>query len=137
MTHPPGIVTCFPQAKFSLKRSYVNKLHVFTNNVNSVSYADGLITWGHNPPDAVSGQTKLKDAFWHWSSNRWQLDYIVEWWFYVIAPDPHEYEWGGECNFNWDDTHKCNVLTIATALADTHYYFDLPPAPPTYWLPAP
>jgi hypothetical protein len=115
----------------------VYKLHVATNHVNSVSYADGLITWGHVPPDAVSGETKIKDNFIAWNSNVYTLDYLVEWWFYKIAPSPTEFEWGGDCRFEYDPVVKCNVITIATLAVDTDYYFDLPPAPPDYWTPPP
>lgn len=137
MTGPHGIVVCHPQNKFYFPRSYVTKLKVLTNHVNSVMYADGEITWGHVPPDAVTGLTKLKANFVTWSSNVYSLDYLVEEWWYRIAPDPTKIEWGGECNWIWDGTVKANCIEIATTAADTTYYFDLPPAPPTYWKPSP
>lgn len=133
MTHPPGIISYVPQGKFWFPRSYVTTLKVHTNHVNSVSYADGLITWGHVPPDAVSGQTKIRDQIIPWSSNTYSLDFVVEWWFYVINPDPHEYEWGGEVSFAWDGTVKEHCLIVATESGDTDYYFPLPPAPDNYW----
>lgn len=135
MSDPHGVVVCHPQNQFNFPRSYVKKLRVITNHVNSVSYTDGVITWGHVPPDAVDGQTVLKPNFVVWSSNVYSLDYLVQAWWYRINPDPTKIEWGGECNFVYDPIQKCNVIEIATALADTTYYFDLPPAPPTYWLP--
>lgn len=137
MSDPHGIVVCNPANQFNFPRSYVTKLKVFTNHVNSVNYSGGLITWGHIPPDAVDGQTKLKDNFIAWSSNVYSLDYLVEWWWFRINPDPTKIEWGGECNFKWDATLKTNVIEIATAAADTVYYYDLPPSPPSYWLPSP
>lgn len=137
MTDPHGIVICYPQNKFNFPRSYVTKLKVVTNHINSVSYADGIITWGHNPPDAVDGRTVLKANFITWSSNTYSLDYIVQAWWFRVNPDPTKIEWGGECNFKWDGDVFTSVLEIATTSPDTTYYFDLPPAPPGYWLPPP
>lgn len=133
MAHPTGSVTYVPQAKFWFPRSYVTKLWVHTNHVNTVSYADGLITWGHSPADAVSGQTKIKAKIVAWSSNVYSLDHVIEWWFYQIAPDPTEFPWGGEVGFYYNDTVKAECLTIATEAGDTDYFFDLPAAPDSYW----
>lgn len=133
MAHPHGIVTCLPQNQWRFPRSYITKLKVHTNHVNVPSYADGLITWVHSPPDSVIAYTKLKDVFIPWSSNTYSLDFLVEWWYFQILPDPTEFEWGGELSVSWDDTVKRTCLIIATAAADTDYYFDIPPAPPTYW----
>lgn len=133
MPHPPGVITYVPSGGFCFPRAYVTKLKVHTNHVNVPSYSDGLITWIHSPPDAVIGYTKLRDNFVQWRSWPKTLDFVVEWWYYQILPDPHEYEWGGEISMGWDDTIKHTCLVVATAAADTDYYFDLPPAPPSYW----
>ena len=133
MTHPAGVVTYVPQGKYWFPRAYVTMLKVHTNHVNVPSFADGLITWVHSPVDAVTGYTKLRDYFYVWKSYTLSLDYVVEWWYYVIAPSPTEYEWGGELSVAWDDSVKRTCLVVATEAADTDYYFDLPPAPPSYW----
>jgi hypothetical protein len=133
MPHPAGIISYVPQAKFWFPRSYVTFLKVHTNHVNSVSYSDGLITWGHIPPDAVSGQTKIRDQIIPWSSNTYSLSYVVEWWFYVISPSPIEIEWGGEVSFAYDDFIQADCLIIATEAGDTDYYYALPAAPDGYW----
>jgi hypothetical protein len=133
MTHPTGFVSYIPQGKFWFPRSYITKLKVHTNHVNSVSYSDGLITWGHVPPDAVSGQTKIKDQIIPWTSNTYSLDFVVEWWFYVISPDPTEVPWGGEVSFAYDPAAEAHCLIVATEAGDTDYYFDLPPSPTDYW----
>lgn len=133
MPHPPGLITYVPQAKFYFARPYITKLKVHTNHVNVPMYSDGLITWTHSPPDAVIGYTKLRDRCVTWSSNTYSLDFLVEWWYYVITPSPIEYEWGGELSYAWDDSIKRTCLVVATAAADVDYYFDIPPAPSTYW----
>lgn len=133
MAHPHGSITYVPTAKFWLNRSFPEVLKVHTNHVNSVSYADGLISWGHIPPDNVRAYTKITDKFIPWNSNTYSLDYLVEYWYYVVLPSPIEYAWGGEVSFAYDPMVKKNCLIIATASADTDYYFDLPPAPPTWW----
>ena len=133
MAHPHGIISYVPQSQFRFTRSYITKLKVHTNHVNVPSYADGLITWVHSPLDAVIGYTKLKDNVVAWSSNTYSLDYLVEYWYYVITPSPTEYEWGGELSYSWDDTVKHTCLVVATVAADVDYYFDIPPAPPDYW----
>lgn len=133
MSHPPGIVTYVPQGKYWFPRAYVTMLKIHTNHVNVPSFADGLITWVHSPVDAVTGYTKLRDYFYVWKSYTLSLDYVIEWWYYVIAPSPTEYEWGGELSIAWDDSVKRTCLVVATEAADTDYYFDLPPAPPSYW----
>jgi hypothetical protein len=81
----------------------------------------------------VTGETKIKDVFIPWSSNTYSLDWIIEWWFFKIAPSPTEIEWGGEVSFAWDNFVMTNCLIIATAAADTDYYYDLPPSPADYW----
>lgn len=133
MPHPAGIITYVPQAKYWFPRAYVTMLKVHTNHVNVPSFADGLITWVHSPLDAVTAYTKLRDYFYVWKSYTLSLDYVVEYWYYVIAPSPTEYEWGGELSIAWDDTVKRTCLVVATESADTDYYFDLPQAPSNYW----
>ncbi len=133
MTHPPGIISYVPGGKFWFPRSYFTLLKVHTNHVNSVTYADGLITWGHVPPDAVIGYTKIRDQIIPWTSNTYSLDFVVEWWYYMILPSPTEYEWGGEVSYAFDPVVKQQCLIIATEAGDTDYYFEVPPAPPDYW----
>lgn len=133
MPHPPGSMTYIPRGKYYFPRSYVTMLKVHTNHVNIPSYADGLITWVHSPLDSVTGYTKLKDNFIAWSSNTYTLDYLVEWWYFTIAPSPTEYEWGGELSVSWDDTVKRTCLVVATVAADTDYYFPLPSPTGPYW----
>ncbi len=133
MTHPAGVVSFVPRGKFNFPRSYVNHIKIHTNHVNVPSYADGLITWVHSPLDAVTGYTKIKDVFIPWTSNTYSLDFLVEWWYYVIAPSPTEFEWGGELSFAYDALINDNCLIVATEAADTDYYFPLPPSPTDYW----
>jgi len=134
MTHPPGVMTFVPGGQFNFPRSYASFIKVHTNHVNVPSYADGLISWRHEPPDTVTGETKIKDVVIPWSSNTYSLDWLVEWWFFKISPSPTEIEWGGEVSFDWDDVVKANCIIIATAAADTDYYYPLEAAPTGYWL---
>jgi hypothetical protein len=134
MTHPHGVMTYVPGGRFAFPRSYITQLRIATNHVNVPSYADGLITWRHEPPDAVTGETKLKDVLIPWNSNAYTLDFVVEWWFFKIAPSPVEIEWGGEVSFEWNPTVKAHCLVIATAAADMNYFYPLAPAPSDYWL---
>lgn len=133
MTHPPGIITYVPRGQHFFTRAYVTTLKVHTNHVNVPSYSDGLITWVHSPLDAVTGYTKLRSNFVAWNSNTYTLDYLVEWWYYVIAPSPTEFEWGGELSIAWDDTVKKTCLIVATAAADVDYYWSLPSPTVPYW----
>jgi len=133
MTHPPGIMTFVPQAKFWFPRSYAEKLWIHTNSVNVPHLVDGEIIWTHSPPDSVLGFTKIKANVFEWTSNTYSLDYVVEWWYYTIGTGGPEFEWGGEVSFAWSPAVKKNCLVIATVAADTDYYFDLPAPDFPYW----
>jgi len=133
MTHPAGLISYVPEAGFRAPRSYITTLKVHTNHFNVPSYADGLITWVHDPIDAVIGYTKLRDDWWLWNSSVFPLSRIVEWWYYVITPSPTEFEWGGELSFAFDPIVEKTCLVVATVAADIDYYFPLPPTPSDYW----
>jgi hypothetical protein len=133
MTHPHGIVTCLPQNQFRFTRAYITMLKVHTNSINVPHFSGYEITWQHNPPDTVLGHTGFKHNFIDWSSNTYSLDYLVEFWYFTVGIGGPEIEWGGELSIAWDNTVKRTCLVVATTAADTDYYFDLPPAPPTYW----
>jgi len=133
MPHPAGSISYVPQAKAWFPRSYITTLKVHTNHVNVPSFADGLITWVHSPLDAVTGYTKIRDNVYDWNSNVYSLDFVVEYWYYVISPSPVEFEWGGEISITWDNTVKRTCLVVATVAADTDYYFPLPSPTAPYW----
>lgn len=137
MTHPKGAIT-FPQGgRYASPRSYIRYLHVFSNNDNTPFLSGSEITFHSLAFPSFREYVKLQDEWFNWSSNCYTLDFIPEWWYYQFNPTDPETPYGGVVKVEFYPPVNDVVLTIQIDSPNTHHIFDIPPAPPTYWLPMP
>jgi len=135
MTHPRGSINFIPNAGWSLPRSYVKTLRLYTNSDNIPTYAAGLITLPSVNYPNVTQFIKLRDNFIPWTSNGWTLDYMFEWWYYTVTPGGTEFPYGGTVWVDYNTTRQQTVLNIQTDVPNTNTFFALAAAPSGYWCP--
>lgn len=124
-----------PQAKFWYLRSYMWGLSV---RINLDGVQDGrFFRFGTGAPGTQLFTISIAERVFDWSSNNYTLDFTIEDSFYQDLPDltmhPMNYSLA---YFAAGDKGRPHWVFFPFGLpfVDDHF-FELPPAPPTYWLP--
>jgi len=123
-----------PQPKFAFPRSYVRGVAI--QIVSGVVVQTGRFFQLQNPPDPTLYFIVFNEKFWDWSSNRYTLDFVVE---------ESYYQPGGVGSYvpmPFLVTYYTNTPDYSPYLVYSPFsspggitYYQLPPAPPDYWLP--
>jgi hypothetical protein len=133
MTIGAGVYS--PQSKFSFPRSYVRgiSLEVVANGITMVGDTITFI----NPSLPSQHFTVVIDPrVFPWSSNGYTLDYVISESYYQNDPDPTEFPMSFALSYFMPAARApyLNFQPFQLNFAQKHY-FDLPLAPPGYWLP--
>lgn len=135
---PIGAGTFHPGPKFFAPRSYYRGI-VF--NISGYAIVDhgGFWVWTKisNPAETW---TVIPDVrFYNWSSNKISMDFmIVDFYYFIlpsIVPVPQPYD----LRLHVRPSQPSQYIEFRWNGVDfgSYQYFDLPPAPPDYWLPRP
>lgn len=128
--------TYLPSGTFAFKRSYVAGLWV-RHDTGVLTFTDGLLTFiVAGSPDAVV-KVYFKPEFVDWSSNRRTLDWIIEDATYEYPPNPTTHPLPFFAYWIVSPNPPRNCIGIDAMYGSTYTFIELPPAPPTYWLPPP
>jgi len=135
MTIGAGIFV--PPGKFTFPRSYVVDLVIYRQGT-TITRSLGAFTIHAAPPDPTFAYVQFRNNFYFWSSNRWQLDYIVsESWYKAGGvgaeiPLPFELDWAID-----PVTLRSTIYYSFFGGKTDPQLFRLPPQPGDYWLPPP
>lgn len=132
---PIGTIVYSPAPRFAFPRSYVKQIHMRTNNDNIPFMVGDLITIPSINFPNITQYIRLKPQFIPWHSNRVTLDWLVQDWYYVIAPNPTQNPYGGGLSYEYDSSVQTHVLKFTTDSPNTSTRFVLSPAPLNYWTP--
>lgn len=131
-----GTGNFIPQAKFSFPRSYIRGIclrfdpgAIITQHINYFSGYDSATP-------TLYFEVHYDARFHAWSSNNWTLDYIItENWVNVPPTNPTQIPFDFALVVEYRLGFGNYVLFAPGGLGTVRNYFDLPPAPPTYWKP--
>jgi len=132
-----GTGTFFPAGKFTQPRSYIVDF-VFFRQGGTITHLAGRFTLHAPPPNPTFAVIQLRNNFYLWNSNRWQLPYIVsESWYKLNGVGP---EIAMPFSLSWQMDPVTLRSTIYYAYFGTSTdpeTFTLPTQPLNYWLPPP
>jgi hypothetical protein len=125
-----------PSPRYNFPRSYIKGFALFWLPGLTVLAAGNPFIFEEHTYGGYHLHLKFRDNFWDWNSNRYTLDYIVED-YYQTPPGSSTPETVGLLNvtqtLNID--HPSTHIFFQQAFGSETLWFDLPPAPPSYWLP--
>jgi len=124
--------------QYRLLRSYYKGIGFYGPSGSVKDFAANVYTllW---PPlgSGVAVRAVMKTEWWNWSSNTYTPDWIFSEYyaFFQSAPSIH-YTYLPFTVYAHQGTHPRDFfLTNRIDVFTDFYEFDLPPAPPSYWLP--
>lgn len=128
-----GTFTYVPQAKFSLTRTYVQKVAFgFGPSVGwTQSGGDFYFTDTSNP--IVHVRANFNPSFWSVNSNGFTLDYLLNDWYLIIDPDPTPRALNATMIYGYETGTTIPYIYTLIAGWTNLYRFNTPPAPTGYW----
>jgi len=132
-----GTGTFFPVGKFTQPRSYIVDF-VFYRQGGTITRNLGRFTLHAPSPDPTFAVVQLRNNFYFWNSNRWQLPYIVSESWYKAGGVGAEIPLPFNLNWQIDPTTGRSTIYYAYFGGFTDpQKFILPAQPSNYWLPPP
>jgi len=132
-----GTGTFTPPGKFTFPRSYITDFVIYRQGT-TVTRSVGAFTIHAVPPDPTFAYVQMRNNFYFWNSNRWQLPYIISESWYKVGGVGAEIPLPFNLTYAYDATTQRPTLYFAFFGGFTDpERFILPPQPLNYWLPPP
>lgn len=123
-----------PQPQFAFPRSFLEGIEI-RHDLTSPSWSGSLCSfWIAGPPDALC-KVKFKDEFIPWSSNRYTLDWIVEWATYEYPPNPATADLPYYLVYRIPDNRFRGSVLLDVTYGSLYTVHQLAAAPGSYWQP--
>jgi len=129
-----GVGSFAPQAKFAFPRSYIRGIGIQIVSGTITPITNGWVL--QNPPSPALYYVVLEDRFWDWSSNAYTLDFVVKESYWTPDGSPSYVPMPFLVTYYTDTPNKSPYLIYSPFSSPGGVtYFELPSAPPGYWLP--
>jgi len=132
---PPliGAGTYVPNGQYNFPRSYIRGfgIQIVAGNI---AQSDNVFVLT-NPPSPSVYTLSINEYFWNWSSNRYTMDHVIGESFYSPLGDGSNTEMPFLLQFynKPDELGNWIVYSPFSSPGGVTWY-ELPPAPPDYWL---
>ena len=132
---PPliGAGTYIPNGQYNFPRSYIRGfgIQIVAGNI---AQSDNVFVLT-NPPSPSVYTLSINEYFWNWSSNRYTMDHVIGESFYSPLGDGSNIEMPFLLQFynKPDELGNWIVYSPFSSPGGVTWY-ELPPAPPDYWL---
>ena len=130
-----GDRTAVPADAFSFRRSYISTMSI-TGVLGVPTQVGDLWFFPHPVLPNEDYYLVFRENWLAWSSNRWNLGWIVKEFYHMFTGDPVQHPVDYAIYFKHPTTtHKASLLITAFGVSTPPNYILLQEAPPSYWLP--
>lgn len=123
--------------RFSFPRSYFSQLWLALEGNLTFTQTDNVIHFLYPPIPGYEAWFVFAPNFWEWSSNKFTLDYVLQYAYEKVTPMSPETPVTASLKYLRDETTGRNTLYVATIGPSNNVKILLPPPNQPYWCPDP